>query len=144
MPPALRRYSAWAIPRIWSRDIVPTMSGWSLWTCASTFETSSSSLSPRMVSPHGQSTFWATGSLLVAELRMLRGAGEAVERLLRGGLLGGLLRAARADAGLLPVDHGGAAERAVVRRAVDVQHVVDHLPSPPRELFLQLGLVVDM
>ena len=32
------------------------------WTCCSTFATSSSSLSPRTVSPHGQSTFWAMGS----------------------------------------------------------------------------------
>src|SRR3954447_17378730 len=120
------------------------MSGWSLWTCCSTFETSSSSLSPRMVSPHGQSTFWAMGILLVAELRMLRRAGEPVERLLRRGLLGRLLRAARPDSGLLAVDHRRAAEGAVVRRALDVEHVVDDLAAPARELFLQLGLVVDV
>src|SRR3954466_11102113 len=75
---------------------------------------------------------------------ILRRAAEAVERLLRGGLLGGLLRAARADAGLLAVDHGRAAEGAVVRWPVDVQHAVNDLPAPAGELFLQLRLVVDV
>src|SRR6476619_5862551 len=40
--------------RICSRDMVPTMSGCLSWMCASVFVTSSSSLSPRTVSPHGQ------------------------------------------------------------------------------------------
>src|SRR3954454_21662820 len=45
--------------------------------------------------------FLGHGVLLVAELRMLRRAGETVERLLGGRLLGGFLRPARAHAGLL-------------------------------------------
>src|SRR5690242_20588802 len=69
---------------------------------------------------------------------------ERVEGLLRRFLLGRLLRLARALAELLPVDHGCAAEPAVVRRPVDVEHgVADGLPAP-RERLLQLRLVVDM
>src|SRR5439155_18469308 len=58
-PPRLDSYSLCAIPRICSRDMVPTISGCFSWTCCSTFPTSSSSDSPRTVSPHGQSTFIA-------------------------------------------------------------------------------------
>src|SRR4051812_12085213 len=109
MPPRLRRHSAWPIPRICSRDIVPTRSGWLLWMCCSTFATSSSSFSPRTVSPHGQSTFWAIGPPRRGA-GILRSTGETVERLLGGGLLGGLLRAAGADADLVAVDHSRAPE----------------------------------
>src|SRR6185503_3531365 len=109
----------------------------------STFATSSSSVSPRMVSPQGQSTLWA----MVPPRRgatILRRAGQPVERLLGRRLLGRLLRAAGADAGLLAVDQRGAAEGAVVRRALDVEHVVDDLPALPGELLLELRLVVDV
>ncbi len=75
---------------------------------------------------------------------MQRGDAEAVERLARGVLLGSLLRAAAADPRLASVDHGGAGEDAVVRRPLHVEHVVDDLLALPRELLLQLRLVVDV
>src|SRR6478672_8573417 len=64
--------------RICSRDMVPTMSGCLSWTCASTFVTSSSSLSPRTVSPHGQLTSLAiSGSFPVGKASLGRiGADE--------------------------------------------------------------------
>src|SRR5690349_11836213 len=70
---------------------------------------------------------------------MLRRGRKPVER-----LLGRRLRAARADAGLLAVDQRRTAERAVVRRALHVENVVDHLPALSGELFLKLRLVVDV
>src|SRR5437868_10355466 len=69
---------------------------------------------------------------------------RAVERLLRGCLLGGLLRAAGADTRLLAVYHRGAGERPVVRRALHLEHGVGDLQPAPGELLLQLGLVVDV
>ena len=76
---------------------------------------SSSSLSPRTVSPHGQIDFLGHRSSCVAVRRILRG-GETVERLLGSGLLGGLFRATCPDPDLVAVDHRRAPERAVVRR----------------------------
>src|SRR5690349_24925959 len=69
---------------------------------------------------------------------------ERVEGLLRRFLLGRLLRLSRALAELLAVDHGRAAETAVVRRPLDVEHGVADRLSAPRERLLQLGLVVDV
>src|SRR5438270_8546379 len=69
---------------------------------------------------------------------------ELRECLLRRRLLGLLLRAPRADAGLLPVDRHGAGERPVVRGPLDLDHGVPHLPMPARDRLLQLGLVVDL
>src|SRR4051812_12933778 len=137
-------YSVCAIPRICSRDIVPTMSGCLSWMCCSTLVTSSSSDSPRTVSPHGQSTFIAIAPPLGRKEATLRRCGEPVERLPGGGLLGGLLRAPGTDAGLLTVDHGCAGERAVMGWAFDVEHRVGDLPAAACQLLLKLRLVVDV
>src|SRR5438067_12179106 len=69
---------------------------------------------------------------------------EDAQHLLRRLLLGRLLRVPHPDAELLAVDDRGAREATAVRRALDLEDAVgDRLP-PPRERFLQLGLVIDM
>src|SRR5690349_6785968 len=69
---------------------------------------------------------------------------ERRERLLRRLLLGRLLRRTAADAELLPLDHGGAAEAAVVGRPLDLEHRVADGLAAPRQRLLQLRLVVDV
>src|SRR5438477_845730 len=83
-------------------------------------------------------------SSLLLDAERLRGGGEPVERLLRGYLPAGLLRAAGADTRRLAVYHRGAGERPVVRRALHLEHGVGDLQPAPGELLLQLRLVVDM
>src|SRR2546423_1567308 len=61
---------------------------------------------------------------------------ELGERLLCGLLLRRLLRLAGTDAQLLPVDHGGAGEAAVMRGSLDLQHRVADRLAPAREGFL--------
>src|SRR4051812_37425280 len=69
---------------------------------------------------------------------------EGVERLLRRFLLRSLLRRTLPGTELLAVDHRGAAEAAVVRRPLDLEHaVVDRLSAPGQRL-LQLRLVIDV
>src|SRR6184192_2620087 len=116
LPANLLGQAACAISMILSRVIVPTRSGWSAWTCASTLATSSSSVSPRSVSPQGQSTSLAM--ILLRSGRSLRCGylhAELGQRLLGSFLLGGLLRFAAADAELLSLDHRGGGETAIVR-----------------------------
>src|SRR5947207_1474715 len=131
------------MPRICSRDMVPTMSGCLSWMCCSTFATSSSSDSPRTVSPHGQLTLIAMLPPL-GKTAILCRIDQPVERLPRGRLLGCLLRAPRPHSRLFAVDHRGAGEHAVVRWALDVEHRVRDLPAAARELLLELRLVVDV
>src|SRR5439155_14480492 len=69
---------------------------------------------------------------------------ELLERLPRRLLFRGLLRAARPDADLLPVDRRRASEAPVVRRALDLDDRVADGAPPPRERLLELGLVVDV
>src|SRR5262249_49043781 len=66
------------------------------------------------------------------------------ERLPGRVLLGVLLRAAPADAGLLAVDNGGRGEDPVVRRSVGVQERVADAPAAAGEGLLELRLVVDL
>ena len=69
---------------------------------------------------------------------------ECRQRLGRRLLLGGLLRRAAADAELLAVDERGADEPALVRRPVDVEHVVLDAAPRPRQRLLELRLRVDV
>src|SRR5665213_2432174 len=66
------------------------------------------------------------------------------ESLLRGGLLGVLLRAARAGPGDLAVDHRRGGERAVVRWPLHVEHGVGDRAAEASELLLEFRLVVDV
>src|SRR5919201_2380655 len=87
-------------------------------------------------------TYVSIGSSFSLALAIL--SAELVECFLGRRLLRSLLRAARADAGLLAVDDRGAGEGALVRRPRDLEHRVGHLLRPARERLLQLGLVVDV
>src|SRR4051812_28850518 len=69
---------------------------------------------------------------------------ELRERLLRGGLLGILLRLALTHTGLLAVDHRRRREVPLVRRPLDVDHGVGDLPPAARQRLLELRLVVDV
>ncbi len=69
---------------------------------------------------------------------------KARERLTGGVLLGRLLGGAATDARLRAVDDRGRGEAALVRRAFDVDDRVRDAQVPPRELLLELGLVVDV
>jgi hypothetical protein len=69
---------------------------------------------------------------------------EPRERLTRSGLLGRLLRGARAGPRRLPVDRGRAGEAAIVRRALDLENRVRDRQTAPGELFLELRLEVDV
>src|SRR2546421_318192 len=121
------------------------MSGCLSLMCASTLVTSSSSVSPRTVSPQGQSTFIAmTPPLGCRILRRWDLDSERGECLLGRFLLGLLLRLARPDAELLALDHGGAREAPVVRRAFHLQDAVAHGLPAARKRLLQLRLVVDV
>src|SRR3954454_8391094 len=73
----------------------------------------------------------------------LRGS-ELLEHDLRGRLLGGLLRAAVPDPGLLAVHVRGTGEGAVMRRPVDIEHRIAHRLPAPRERLLNLGLEIDV
>src|SRR3954454_4669746 len=107
-------------------------SGCSCSMCRSIFSINSSAVSPENAAPQvGHDRF--TSDAPVRELR---------ERLPGGGLLGGLLRRAAAEPGLLAVEHRGAREHAVVRRPVDLEHRVADLASLARKRLLELGLVV--
>src|SRR4051812_39259202 len=69
---------------------------------------------------------------------------QLLEHDLRGRLLGGLLRAAVPDPGLLAVHVGGTGEGAVMRRPVDIEHRIAHRLPAPRERLLNLGLEIDV
>src|SRR5215213_4262301 len=139
------------MPASFSRGNWSAMSACAVRTCSSALSSTSSSVSPRIVSPHTQLIIFAISYLLGAFVALShdikhrsRRAGETVERLARRCLLGVFLRAAGADARFLPVDHGGAGERAVMRRPRYVEDAVGDLPALPGELLLQLGLVIDV
>jgi hypothetical protein len=70
--------------------------------------------------------------------------GELGERLLRRVLFRGLFRGALTLPELFPVHHGGASEMALVGRSLDLEHRVGDAQAAPRELLLELGLVVDV
>src|SRR5205814_2175846 len=69
---------------------------------------------------------------------------ELLERAPGRLLLGGLLRAALADAELLAVDDGRAREVALVRRPLGREDLVGDVAAEPRQRLLQLRLVVDV
>jgi hypothetical protein len=69
---------------------------------------------------------------------------DLLERLLGGFLLRGLLRGPNPHTGLVAVDHGCRREPAVVRRSLDFQNRVAHLPTHRGKLLLELGLEVDV
>src|SRR5215208_8054063 len=66
------------------------------------------------------------------------------QSLLGGFLLGRLLRRPDADTSLVAVDDRRRREPAVVRRTLDVEDRVAHLPPHRRELLLELRLEVDV
>src|SRR3954452_5238339 len=116
------------MPRICSRSIWPTISGGSDWTCASTAETISSSVSPETSVPQGQ---WTTFMAILLDwgALILRRAGKRVHARQLSGDLPQASRRVAVDrmahhataAGLDALDDVGN----VAGRAVDAAHAVE-------------------
>src|ERR687888_114577 len=114
-----------------SRDIVPTMSGCLSRMCSSALARSSSSVSPRMVSPHWQSIFFATPASsdarrfrILANDDRIGDLDDLVCRQVRpAGVLADLLRAR----GLVDADRPDLAALLCEHVASDPPDVVGHL-----------------
>ena len=111
--------------------LVPTRSGGRSWTCCSTCRDQRPRRSRRAsVSPHGQSTHLGHRVLLRTRSGCYAAGARRSSASLAAACSAAFFERPRADPGLLAVDHRRARERAVVRRPLDVEHVVDDLPRP--------------